>query len=106
MAGVSEFCCALTPAEQRDRRAFVRTQIVQQVVSVASFENGLLLGFRFSSETLERLETFIALEQSCCAFLRFELSKTSTALQLQISGPPESALVLDKFRAVIEGELL
>lgn len=73
----------------------MRAEIVPQVLSVASFTNGLRLEFASSDELRNLVEEFISLEKGCCSFLTFSLSEPLKDLVLLIQGPPEAANVLE-----------
>ena len=90
--------CTLTPTQLRERRAFVRRALIPRVRGSNSLERGLDVYFDAGDGLPDLIEEFVALEQSCCAFLDFEIEQSGTGFTLSIRGPAEADAVLGMFR--------
>jgi len=104
MADSAVIYCTLTPEELGARRSQVRATLVPQVVSSTLLTDGLRVDFGSSEALRDHVKEFIALEQECCGFLRFTLSKPAEGLYLLIQGPPEAANVIEMFRQTVQGQ--
>lgn len=102
MADAIASCCSLTPEERRVRRSEVRATLVPKVLSSTSLADGLRVDFEPSDALRNQVSEFVALEQECCGFLRFTLSKPAEGLFLLVQGPPEAADVIEMFRQVLQ----
>lgn len=84
MTGNTPIACSLSVDELPRRLAEMRTIGDDALLSVSPEGT---MRFRADRPTRRRLETVIAAESDCCAFLRFELTEQSGELVLSVTAP-------------------
>lgn len=89
--------CTLSASDQLNRQSRVISELKPQLLSIRKQPNGLILQFNPSNQTKNKLDEFIALEKSCCSFLKFTTIQSSTSIQLRILGPLSATDVIDMF---------
>ena len=89
--------CTLGPEARADREAVIARLWRDGLIAGESTDRGVRLRLRDDSQIEARARDLIAAEQSCCAFLSFELERQDDELVLQISGPPEARPIVDAF---------
>jgi hypothetical protein len=77
------FACSLDPSELRERTA----QMSALADSLVGIQHTLSLRFRPDPQTLAGVETFVAAEERCCAFLDFEIARDPAETVLTITAP-------------------
>jgi hypothetical protein len=92
-AGVP-IACTLTAAEVPQRMAEIAALGAGSLVSAQITGARAVLRFRARPGTRERLETIVAAEAKCCAFLTMRLDGRGDALVLTIDGPHDAEPVL------------
>jgi len=92
-----EIACTLSTAEQRKLRLAYRESLTPFLID-ATYSDGIAqLVFSKPEVTKQELERLIAQENSCCGFLKFDLSETETELNLTVTGPKGSEDILRDF---------
>ena len=90
------FACTLTDEEFRDRRAWVREQVLSRATRAEENAAGARLVFPKSDEMTSMLETWASLERDCCDFLTFTIADNDSSTVLSITGPPEAVGALKR----------
>ena len=80
--------CTLGPHDLQRRFAAIRELAHRALLSHEQV--GPTLRLRYSATAAAALERLIALERSCCAFLRFELLRHADEVSLDITAPAEA----------------
>jgi len=80
--------CTLGPQDLRQRFAAIRELAHRALLSHEQV--GLTLRLRYVATAAADLERLVALEQDCCAFLRFDLLRQADEVGLDITAPSEA----------------
>jgi hypothetical protein len=103
MSQTPPLACTLGPAEMPERAAAIRALGRDALLSVERSEAWTRLRFRHDPAIRARVETIIAAESTCCAFLGFELSEAKDAIVVTLEAPeggePAMHLLADLFAA-------
>jgi hypothetical protein len=86
--------CTLQPDELVARGELLGELTRDALLGRARRSSAVELRFRSDHAVQAALERFIELEQECCPFLQFGLSRQSGELVLGIEGPPAAEPVL------------
>jgi hypothetical protein len=89
--------CTLGARDRADREAFIARLWRDALIAGERTGDGVRLRLRDDPEVETRARELIAAEQSCCAFLSFELARSDDELVLQITGPPDARPIVDAF---------
>lgn len=81
--------CTLSAAAFRQRKQLLQTRLLPAIQESLELEDGYALRFPGESEWLSALADFVALERSCCSFLRLEViaEPGEGPLWLNLRGP-------------------
>lgn len=81
--------CDLSDPTQRDRERAIRELLTTSAADIADRGDGLRIRFAGTSPPLAEIAELIALERTCCRFLRFELiaAPGEGPVELRITGP-------------------
>ena len=81
--------CTLSASKLGERKSGIGRELQSALIAVKELENGFAYSFPSDDETQARLTQFIALEQECCAFLRFRLQpeRENQRIWLEVTGP-------------------
>ena len=88
----------------RERVSEMRAIGRDALLSVEAAHSAALLHFRDSAAVRERLETIIAAEAECCAFLGFTLTDAPDVLVLTVRAPEAGRQVVHELAAAFSGE--
>ena len=77
--------CTLTPGDYRNRVDWIETLAKQSLRSAR--RNGLTLRLTYGPEAVEAVRDLVRKEQSCCAFLRFEMREDAHGVHLSVTAP-------------------
>ena len=91
--------CTLRAGARAEREELIAQLWRDALIAGERTGEGVRLRLRDDPEIESRTRELIAAEQSCCAFLSFELDRADDELVLQISGPPEARPIVDAFLA-------
>ncbi len=86
--------CTLSPGDYQDRRKDLDALAARALRSREATPDGERLVFAGDEQTERDLRTAIALERSCCAFLRMDLRRVDDRLVLDIAGPQEARPII------------
>jgi len=81
--------CTLSPDELATRRDQLLPGLIRDAEKVTEIENGLRLKFAHSGDTLRRIVSVVEQEQSCCTFLRFQITTEPEhgPIVFEVTGP-------------------
>ncbi|PCJ27486.1 MAG: hypothetical protein COA96_03025 [SAR86 cluster bacterium] len=106
-SGETSIACTLNDQEYKDRRQYVREELLPHVVEVEAIDErtsttsalpvGLKLLFNDTAELRGRLEYFADMERQCCEFLTYTITTPGEGLALTIEGPLQAKPILDAF---------
>lgn len=82
--------CNLTKPDLRNRKELLRSKLSPFLTQALYTAGTSQLVFSKPNVTKEMLEDMIVLERECCPFFSFEISETSSHLQLNVTGPEGS----------------
>jgi hypothetical protein len=77
--------CSLSGSEMRDQLAAI-AELAQRALQ-SHEQDGRTLRLRYASDAADELETLVARERECCAFLNFNLVHGPDAVCLAITAP-------------------
>jgi hypothetical protein len=82
--------CNLSPAQLQERRNALIPGLLKKADNVTDVAHGLRLQFSHRPGLLAELTRVIEAEQTCCSFLRFQVSIEPSAgpITFEITGPP------------------
>lgn len=82
--------CALPPAELQQRREQLIPGLLGRAIEVVDLEQGLRMRFKNRPGLLSELVGIIAQEQTCCSFLRFQITAEGNGgdVTFDVTGPP------------------
>jgi hypothetical protein len=89
--------CTLTSTGMTARLALIDALAADGLLDRSPTETGLRVRLRDTPEIERRTRELVAAESACCAFLDFALSRDSTGLILDITGPQDARPVIDLF---------
>ena len=95
-AGAVPDMCRLSDDQLTTRLAEIRRDVLPHIRKTHKLEDGLVLEFNDTPNLKAKVERLVALEQECCAGLRFELQERPQpeGLKLEIRGiDPQSGTV-------------
>jgi len=103
LAGAVRDMCRLSDDQLTTRLAEIRRDILPHIRKTHNLEDGLVLDFNDTPNLKTKFERLGALEQECCAGLRFEFQKRpqSEGLKLKIRGIEPQAGTFEQLHAVI-----
>jgi hypothetical protein len=87
MSETAPIACTLSPADMPQRAADIRALGRDALLAVEGSEARATLRFRRDPATRARVETIIAAESKCCAFIDFELADAGDAIVLTLEAP-------------------
>ena len=85
--------CTLQPGDYRERLAWIAGLARDGLLGVS--RDDLRLELRYAREVADRVREMVRKEQTCCAFLDFELAESDTGVQLTITAPERARDVAD-----------
>jgi hypothetical protein len=85
--------CTLQPGDYRERLAWIAGLARDGLLGVR--RDDLRLELRYALEVADRVREMVRKEQTCCAFLDFELAESDTGVQLTITAPERARDVAD-----------
>ena len=85
--------CTLQPGDYRERLAWIAGLARDGLLGVT--RDDLRLELRYARDVADRVREMVGKEQSCCAFLDFELAESDTGVQLTITAPERARDVAD-----------
>ena len=92
--------CSLSDLEIRERRRLVRADLLPQLRSLTETDAGIEVSF--TADARDKVDTFIDLEQQCCGFLQFEVTRTDDEVKVNVTAPEEARetlkLIVSAFR--------
>lgn len=103
-AGAVRDMCTLSNDQLTSRLAEMRRDILPHIRKTHTLEDGLVLEFRDTPNLKAKVERLVALEQECCAGLRFELQEKPQpeGLKLEIRGIDPQSGTFEQLLAGIE----
>jgi hypothetical protein len=101
MATPLPIVCSLDAAGLRDRVAEMAA--IGAAGLVASEVDGRRGRLRFRAAVAGRLETVVAAERECCAWLGLDLARHGDELQLTLIAPPGGEAAMAEFAAAFGG---
>jgi hypothetical protein len=87
--------CSLSAAEYRERLAAISKVGGSSLISAEERPHHTVLHFRYSAKTRDELQTIVAQEAACCAFLDLSLGTSDEELVLRIAAPEEVRAIVD-----------
>jgi len=84
----SAIACTLTSGEMKDRRAFI-AQLNKDAL-LAHRRNDLMLELAYALEARSRVRDMVRGEQTCCAFLRFDVAESDHEIHVTITAPEDA----------------
>jgi hypothetical protein len=87
--------CSLSAAEYGERLAAIARAGGLSLVKVEERPRQTVLHFRYSTKTRDELQTIVAQEADCCAFLDLSLETSDEELVLTLTAPEEARLIVD-----------
>jgi hypothetical protein len=85
--------CTLQPGDYRKRLVWIAELARDGLVGVS--RDDLRLELRYAPHVADRVREMVGQEQSCCAFLDFELAETDAAVRLTVTAPERARDVAD-----------
>lgn len=84
-----EVACTLTDEQERERSEEVRSRLSTTYLGFDEFEDGVIIRFDGTDESLIAAAQFISAELQCCAFAEYELTVSPPYEEtvLTITGP-------------------
>jgi hypothetical protein len=96
--------CSLTGAEMSGRLADMAELGRKSLIGVDDASAEPVVRFRDDTETRQRLETIVAAEAQCCAFLDLDLQQGLDGLELTLRGPEAAAPIVRDLVAAFRGD--
>ncbi|GAA0269605.1 hypothetical protein [Halobacterium noricense] len=69
-----EVACTLTEEQEAERREEVRARLIDHYLGYEEHENGVVVRFDGTDESLEALAAFTSNELQCCSFAEYEIA--------------------------------
>jgi hypothetical protein len=91
----SPIACSLSAAEYGERLAAISRVGGSSLINVEERPRQTVLHFRYSTKTRDELQTIVAQEADCCAFLDLSLETSDEELVLTLAAPEEARLIVD-----------
>ena len=91
--GRTPIACTLDPGDQRERLAWIAELARDGLLGVS--REDLRLELRYAPHVADRVREMVRKEQSCCAFLTFDLSEADERVRLMITAPEQARAVAD-----------
>ena len=85
--------CTLQPGDYRARLEWIAELARDSLLGVS--RDDLWLKLRHARHVVDRVREMVAKEQSCCAFLSFEVDETDASVRLTITAPERARDVAD-----------
>ncbi len=104
MTATPPIACTLEPGEKPGRRAEVVSLGRDALLAVESGNRVVTLQFVDTEEHTAQLDSFVAAESACCAFLDFERWSADGRQLLRIEAPEGGELMLDEIVAAFQAE--
>ena len=95
--------CTLSATDLRARGEELRALGGDGLLNATEDEGRAVLRFRPDPSVRERVESLVAAESECCAFLDFELEHRDDATVLTISAPSGGAEMVHELAAALAG---
>src|ERR1700759_3659596 len=86
--------CSLTPGESHDRLSWIAALNKRSLLPHAREE--LTLKLVYGRDARSRVREMVRREQTCCAFLRFDLTESTHRISLSITAPEQAREAADK----------
>jgi hypothetical protein len=86
--------CTLTPGEYKRRTAELSALAARSLIARAPIDGGQRLTFVDDPAVERELRGAVAAEASCCSFLTMRLQRTTGALTLDVTGPPQAQPII------------
>jgi hypothetical protein len=83
--GGAPIACILQPGDYRQRRVWIAE--LARSGQLGASRDDLRLELRYALDVADRVREMVRKEQSCCAFLDFELAETDADVRLTITAP-------------------
>jgi hypothetical protein len=87
--------CSLSAAEYRERLAAISRVGGSSLIDVEERTHQTVLHFRYSTKTRDELQSIVAQEAACCAFLDLSLGTSNEELVLRVAAPEEARPIVD-----------
>jgi hypothetical protein len=87
-SNVPLIACSLDATDQR-KRVGDWAELLAQARARQETPDGVRYVFAAGDDLERRLEALAVAEQSCCAFLNFEISESRDELELMVKAPPD-----------------
>jgi hypothetical protein len=85
--------CTLQPGDYRERLAWIAELARDGLLGVS--RDDLRLELNYAPHVTDRVREMVGKEQSCCAFLDFELAESGAGVRLTITAPERARDVAD-----------
>ncbi len=85
--------CMLRPGDYRERLAWIAELARDGLLGVS--RKDLHLELRYAPHLADRVREMVGKEQSCCAFLNFDVSEADEHVRLIITAPERARAVAD-----------
>lgn len=97
-SGAEEFRCTLTPEQLAERRRELIPGLFDRATMISDIPDGIRFQFAPEPGLLEDLARVIAQEQTCCSFLRFDVTTepSTGSVAFDVTGPPGAVAMLRK----------
>ncbi|ANY81289.1 hypothetical protein BB934_26265 [Microvirga ossetica] len=95
--------CTLTPGEYKGRVDWIEALARQSLRSAR--REGLSLHLTYGPEAADAVRELVRKEQTCCAFLRFEMREDATGVHLSVTAPERAREAADLLFAHFVPEL-
>ena len=86
--------CSLTPGESHDRLSWIAALNKSSLLQHA--REDLTLKLVYAAEARSRVREMVRREQTCCAFLRFDLRESTHRISLSITAPEQAREAADR----------
>ncbi|SDJ27572.1 hypothetical protein SAMN05216338_104475 [Bradyrhizobium sp. Rc2d] len=90
--------CTLTPGEAKNRSAWIAA--LNRDALLSHRREDLMIQLTYAAEARSRVREMVRNEQTCCAFLKFDLSESAHEIRLTITAPAEAREAADTLFAL------
>ena len=91
----SSYSCTLSCRELQERKQKVFADLNQKRLSKTEIVNGYAFTFQLNMQTEDEVADFIANEKECCSFLKFNVTKHTDVLKVEITGAQDVKAFID-----------